>query len=269
MKTDRLNAQRSTDEALGVFLRQARLRLDPVALGFSGGRRRTPGLRREEVAQRARISVSWYICLEQGRGGKPSSDALERVSEALLLTDLEREHLFLLGLGRPPEPRYQPGPEITARLQRVLNLLDPHPAFVRSATWDMIAWNTAATELMGDFSQLAPEQRNILRLMFLDSSTKVLYPDWEISARFIVSAFRMDAARAGAATAVGPLVTELCAKSSEFNVIWHDEAICTFSHSAKVFHHPSKGLQTYEASTFAVDGRPDLVLVVYHSIGKN
>src|SRR5882762_9484149 len=92
---------------LGSYLKDRRTRLDPAAMGFSARRRRTPGLRREEVAQRANISPTWYTWLEQGRGGAPSADVLDRIARALLLTDIEREHVFLLGLGRPPEVRYK------------------------------------------------------------------------------------------------------------------------------------------------------------------
>src|ERR1700744_940063 len=92
---------------LGAYLRDRRARLDPAAFGFAAGRRRTPGLRREEVAQRSNISPTWYTWLEQGRGGAPSADVLDRIATALMLTDIEREHLFLLGLGRLPEVRYR------------------------------------------------------------------------------------------------------------------------------------------------------------------
>ena len=99
----------STDTTrLGTYLRDRRMRLDPAAFGFAGGRRRTPGLRREEVAQRANISPTWYTWLEQGRGGAPSADVLDRIAAGLMLTEPEREHLFMLGLGRPPEVRYRP-----------------------------------------------------------------------------------------------------------------------------------------------------------------
>src|SRR6478735_2371451 len=108
---------------LGTYLRDRRTRLDPAAFGFAVGRRRTPGLRREEVASRANISPTWYTWLEQGRGGAPSADVLDRISRALMLTHVEREHLFLLGLGRPPEVRYQPAEGVTPRLQRVLDAL--------------------------------------------------------------------------------------------------------------------------------------------------
>src|ERR1041384_553969 len=105
-------------DRLGSYLKGRRTRLDPAALGFPAGRRRTPGLRREEVAQRANISPTWYTWLEQGRGGAPSADVLNRIAAALMLTDIEREHVFLLGLARPPEVRYKAAEGVTPRLQR-------------------------------------------------------------------------------------------------------------------------------------------------------
>src|ERR1700739_4528760 len=119
------------ENQLGSYLKDRRSKLDPTAFGFPPERRRTPGLRREEVAQRANISPTWYTWLEQGRGGAPSADVLDRIARALLLTDVEREHLFLLGLGRPPEVRYQGNNGITPRLQRVLDALHPTPALIR------------------------------------------------------------------------------------------------------------------------------------------
>ena len=113
----------SEGNSLGVYLRNRRTKLDPASFGFSGSRRRTAGLRREEVAQRANISATWYTWLEQGRGGSPSADVLDRIAKALTLTEVEREHLFLLGLGRPPEIRYRGRDAITPRLQRLLDAL--------------------------------------------------------------------------------------------------------------------------------------------------
>src|SRR5215470_20296232 len=121
------------DNALGSYLKDRRIRLDPAAFGFSLTRRRTAGLRREEVAQRANISPTWYTWLEQGRGGAPSADVLDRLARALMLTDVEREHLFLLGLGRPPEARYRRDEGVTPRLRRVLEALEPTPALIRTA----------------------------------------------------------------------------------------------------------------------------------------
>src|ERR1700735_613699 len=127
----------TSENLLGRYLRERRMKLDPAAFGLPVKRRRTPGLRREEVAQRAYISPTWYTWLEQGRGGAPSSDVLNRIAGALMLTDVEREHLFLLGLGRPPEVRYQKSEGVTPRLQRVLDALHPCPAIIRTAIWDV------------------------------------------------------------------------------------------------------------------------------------
>src|ERR1700752_2909203 len=155
---------------LGTYLKDRRAKLDPAALGFSMTRRRTPGLRREEVAQRANVSATWYTWLEQGRGGAPSAEVPDRISRALMLTEVEREHLFLLALGRPPEVRYQVAEGVTPRLQRVLDSLALSPAYLRTSTWDIIAWNRAASVVLIDYGALAPEQRNILRLLFCNPS---------------------------------------------------------------------------------------------------
>ena len=122
----------SEGNSLGSYLMNRRTKLDPAAFGLAGGRRRTAGLRREEVAQRANISPTWYTWLEQGRGGRPSADVLNRIARALTLTEVEREHLFLLGLGRAPEVHYRGSDAITPRLQRVLDRLTVSPAIIRT-----------------------------------------------------------------------------------------------------------------------------------------
>src|SRR6187402_568560 len=154
-----------TYNRLGAYLKDRRTRLDAAAFGFAGSRRRTPGLRREEVAQRANISPTWYTWLEQGRGGAPSADVLNRIAGALMLTDVEREHLFLIGLGRQPEVRYQGTQGVTPRLQRLLDMLEVSPAIVRTATWEVLAWNEPAAAVLTDYAALPPGQRNILRLI--------------------------------------------------------------------------------------------------------
>src|ERR1700761_5528934 len=111
----------ANDNQLGAYLKDRRAKLDPAALGFAQTRRRTPGLRREEVAQRAHVSATWYTWLEQGRGGSPPVDVLERIAHALMLTEVEREHVFLLAFGRPPEVRFQAPAGVTPRLQHLLD----------------------------------------------------------------------------------------------------------------------------------------------------
>jgi transcriptional regulator with XRE-family HTH domain len=253
-----------TETLLGTYLKDRRAKLDPAAFGYSAERRRTPGLRREEVAQRANISATWYTWLEQGRGGAPSAEVLDRIARALMLTDVEREHLFLLGLGRPPEVRYQKSDGVTPRLQRVLDALEPSPALIRTAIWDVVAWNRAATVILTDYGALPPEQRNVLRFIFLDPRVRAAQYDWESVARFVVGAFRVDAARAGAAAAVEPLVEELCRLSPEFAAMWRANAVHSHGEGIKYLRHPVVGLLGLEYSAFAVDGRPDLSMVVYN-----
>ena len=128
------------DNALGAYLKDRRLKLDPAAFGVAQGRRRTPGLRREEVAQRANVSVTWYTWLEQGRGGAPSADVLDRIAAALALSEVEREHLHLLAFGHPPEARRAgAGKEgVTPQLQRVLDAIAAHPALIATSTWNIV-----------------------------------------------------------------------------------------------------------------------------------
>jgi len=260
----------AAENRLGIYLRDRRMKLDPAAFGFPAERRRTPGLRREEVAQRANISPTWYAWLEQGRGGAPSADVLGRIAHALMLTDVEREHLFLLGLGRPPDARYRKNEGVTPRLQRVLDALDPNPALLRTATWDVVAWNRAATVMLMDYGSLPPEQRNMLRFIFLDPRARVAHYDWESVARLVLGAFRLDAARAGAAADVEPLVEELSRLSLEFKAMWRENEVPS-PHGEAVKHvrHPVLGPMAFEYSAFSVDGRPDLSLLVYTPLGAS
>ena len=250
--------------ALGNFLRARRSRLDPAAFGFKGERRRTPGLRREEVAQRSNISPTWYTWLEQGRGGAPSADVLNRIAAGLMLTEPEREHLFVLGLGRPPPARYTGSDEVTPRLQRVLDALPVSPAIIKTATWDILAWNAAAAALLTDYGKLPREQRNILRLMFSGSRVKAQQQDWQSVARYVVGAFRADAARAGVGAEIARLVEELSRISPEFEALWRDNDVAGHGDGMKRLFHPEIGLVELEFSAFAVDGRPDLGMIVYN-----
>jgi len=250
---------------LGRYLRARRARLDPVALGFAAGRRRTPGLRREEVAQRANISPTWYTWLEQGRGGAPSADVLNRIAAGLMLTEPEREHLFLLGLGRTPEVRYRPADGVSPRLQRVVDAMPLSPAIVKTATWDVVAWNQAAAAVLTDYALLPVAQRNILRLIFSDDRIRAAQDDWWGVARFVVASFRADAARAGASAEVTQLVEELSARSPEFTTLWRDNDIVAHSEGVKRIHHV-EGVLDLEFATFAVDGRPELGMIVYNPV---
>lgn len=262
---DRLDAINGTNR-LGAFLRDRRLRLDPAALGF-GGRRRTPGLRREEVAQRAHISATWYTWLEQGRGGAPSPRVLDSLAEALMMTEVEREHLFLLAIGRPPMSRAAAREGISWRLQRFLDAMPIIPATVATSAWDIIGWNRAAQIVLTDYAALLPGERNILRRMFLDPATRAAQIDWESVARFLVATFRAETARAGEAERAAELVAELTGKSDDFARMWTENDVHTTGEGAKSIRHAVAGEITFEFSSFAVDGRPDLKMMIYNPAG--
>lgn len=249
---------------LGAWLKDRRTKLDPAALGYSMSRRRTPGLRREEVAQRANISTTWYTWLEQGRGGAPSAPVLDRIAKALMLTHVEREHLFLLGLGRLPEVRYQVSPGVTPRLQRVLDAMALAPAIIRTSTWDVVAWNRAAAAVLTDYSQIVPAERNILRMIFCDVRARQAQPDWHSVARHVVGAFRADVARAGASREIDTLVAELSEQSPEFAAMWRDNEVRSHEGGVKQLRHPVVGELSLEYSAFEVDERPDLNLLIYN-----
>lgn len=260
--TDRLDPL-DDGNRFGSFLRDRRERLDAAALGL-GGRRRTPGLRREEVAQRAHISTTWYTWLEQGRGGAPSPRVLDSLAEALMMTEAEREHLFLVAIGRPPKA-HAPGREgISPRLQRLLDAMTMIPATVATSAWDIVAWNRAATLTLTDYAALPPGERNILRRMFLDPATRAAQSDWESVARFLVATFRAETARAGETERSAALLAELNAGSAEFARLWTDNDVRTTGEGAKTIRHAKVGEITFEFSSFAIDGRPDLKLMVYN-----
>jgi transcriptional regulator with XRE-family HTH domain len=248
---------------LGTYLKDCRARLDPASFGFSSARRRTPGLRREEVAQRANISATWYTWLEQGRGGAPSTQVLDRIAESLLMTEPEREHLFMLAFGHLPEVVYRAPEGITPRLQRILDTLDSSPALIKTATWDVLAWNSAAAAVFTDYSQLPVGGRNILRLMFCNPVARARQEDWQGVARFVVAAFRAEAIRAGAASEVSKLADELCSLSPDFAGLWRENDVRLAGEGTKRLRHPIQGMIELEYSGFAIDGRPDLSMMVY------
>ncbi|MGY3230600.1 transcriptional regulator with XRE-family HTH domain [Luteibacter sp. HA06] len=251
------------DNPLGSYLRDRRAKLDPAACGMPTTRRRTPGLRREEVALRANVSATWYTWLEQGRGGAPSTEVLNRLAAALALTAVEREHLFLLAQNRPPEVTYKASEAVSPQLQRVLDSLEFSPALVKTAQWDIVAWNAAAAAVLTDYGTLEPEERNVLKLLFATDRIRSKTLHWEQHARYAVATFRADIARLGATEQVRGFVDELIALSPDFEAIWNDYALQGYGQGTKQFSLPLVGEVTLEYSSFAVDGHPELAMIIY------
>jgi len=250
------------DNPLGAFLKDRRTKLDPASLGYPLTRRRTPGLRREEVAQRSHVSATWYTWLEQGRGGSPSADVLDRLARGLALTEVEREHLFLLAQNRPPEVKRQESTEVTPQLQRVLDAFENTPAFIRTAEWDVVAGNRAAFTLWAG-EVTGSEGFNILERFFSNTDNRH-HPQWEQVARGVVAAFRTETARAGFGSRAREVVDALGRTCPEFQSIWEDHALIGSHEGIKTFENTDLGAITFEYSTFAVDTNPRLRLVVFN-----
>lgn len=255
-------ASHYTGMATGTFLRACRARLDPARFGFTASRRRTPGLRREEVAQLAGVSATWYTWLEQGRGGSPSSDALDRIASALQLTAVEREHLFLLAQNRPPEVRYESPSAITPQLQRVLDSMEFSPAIIKNATWDVLAWNNAALTVLVDYRNVPSHERNVLRLLFSNTSAHAGTPERATYQRLAVAAFRTEVTRMGLRNEVAAFIDDLQQTSPEFAALWSENEVREHGEGSKQIATPA-GMLGLEYASFAVQERPDLTMLVF------
>lgn len=265
MASNRLETLESGGNVLGRYLRDRRARLDPAAFGFVPGRRRTPGLRREEVAQLAHVSATWYTWLEQGRGGAPSADVLDRLARALRLTAVEREHMFLLAQGRPPRVSRAAASEVSPQVRRVLDALHDSPAIVKTPEWTVLAWNRAATAVLADYARLPEGERNVLRLLFRPGKREQM-PNWEQVARSVVNAARRDTRRAGMTAETEALIAELSRDSAAFRAMWAEQDVTAHGEGVKGLRHPDAGLLNLEYATFALDGRPDLAMVVFNPV---
>nr|WP_090340527.1 helix-turn-helix transcriptional regulator [Mycolicibacterium malmesburyense]CRL69889.1 putative transcriptional regulator [Mycolicibacterium malmesburyense] len=246
--------------------RRARLRVEDVEIGGSGRVRRVPGLRREEVAQLAGVSVDYYTRLEQGRHLNVSDEVLDAVARALHLDDVERSYLFQIARTKTRRARRRPAPVQRVRpgVRRVLETLDDvAPAFVFGRRMDMLAANRLARALMGDFEALPPRERNLLRFTFLDESSRELFADWEDVARDNVAILRLDAGRHPDDPLLTELVGELAVKSEEFRRWWADHNVRERTHGTKRYHHPLVGDLTVNYESVAVLGDPDQTLCIY------
>ena len=243
-------SQAPTRSELAEFLRTRRARVRPADVGLPNGeRRRTPGLRREEVAQLADVGVSWYTWLEQGRDIHVSEPLLERLALALRLTATERAHLFELAHGRPA-PRPAEPARVSAALQRVLDT-HPYPAIVATPLWDLVAWNAAASVLYGDFALLSPKERNHLWSIFTNPERRARMPQWEHTARRSVAGFRLEAARAADRSAFDALAAELMRVSPDFARFWNDHEVVELPAGSKVVVHPEVGAIEFEHVTLS------------------
>jgi transcriptional regulator with XRE-family HTH domain len=251
----------------GAFLRSRRERLSPSNVGLPEGfRRRTPGLRREEVALLAGVGTTWYTWLEQGRDVRPSPEVLSALSDALRLNAAERRHLFILNDRPPPEPKTPDPDHVGEPLQRMLASLTQQPAYVIGRRWDVLAWNSAAVALFGDYGKLEGDERNIMRLVFTNTNHRKLLVDWEELARMSLAMFRSDNARYAGDPDFERLIETLKRDSREFHDWWERHEVLQLPAGHKRLNHPQLGLMSFEHTSFAVTDRPDLKLVVYTAV---
>jgi transcriptional regulator with XRE-family HTH domain len=239
---------------LATFLRTRRHRLRPTDVGLPGsGRRRTPGLRRQEVAQLAGMSVDYYIRLEQARGPRPSRQVLAALARALLLTADEREYLFRL-VGESPPPAARPSREVSPGLRNLLDSLPETPAYVVDAKYDILAWNRLATHFIGDLSGLAEPDRNMIRWMFRLPAAAGPWSDPEAArfARSTVAELRGAYARYPADPGIGTLVTELLGVSPEFAQMWAAHEVESRRPLIKRVDHPLTGPLEFECQILHV-----------------
>jgi transcriptional regulator with XRE-family HTH domain len=226
------------------------------------GRRRTPGLRRQEVAQLAGISVDYYIRLEQARGPHPSRQVLTAIARALLLTGDEREYLFRLADENPP-PAASPSREITPGIRNLLDSLVETPAYVVDAKYDVLAWNTLATHFIGDLSQFGEDDRNMIRWVFRLPATATVWTD-EDSVRFtrsIVADLRASYARYPADRGIQALVTELLGVSPQFADMWEAHEVEFRRPLVKRVTHPVAGPLEFECQTLHIPDAGQRIIV--------
>ncbi|MFH8294779.1 helix-turn-helix domain-containing protein [Streptomyces sp. NPDC018059] len=253
---------------LSEFLRSRRARLQPQDVGLTGfGRhRRVPGLRREELAQLAGVSVAYYTRLEQGNGRNVSSEVLDAIARALRLTDAEHAHLTRLAKPKAlKKKRAARRQHMRPALQRLLDSIDGTPAYVVGRRSDILAWNAAAAALFGDWGELAPKDRNWARICFLDARAREFFVDWEQKASDIVSYLRMDAGCYPNDTELSALVGELSVKSDEFRRLWATHDVREKGHGVKRMRHPLVGELTLAFETLRLPDDCDQSLVMYHA----
>lgn len=249
---------------LGQFLRDRRAHLVRAEHGLPPiGRNRTLGLRREEVAAFAAVSVTWYTWLEQGRDINASRQVLAAIGRVLRLSAAENGYLLAMG-GYAPLPMAEVAPidAVPPHLQGLLDALD-FPAFAVAPDWGIAGWNNAYECLYSRIADADPSERNLLWLIFSDPQLRRMLPDWEDTSRFFVAEFRAEAGPRLGSMAHTALVAKLAANSAEFAKIWAEHGVQGFASRQRVFIHPAVGELTFEQHRLVPADAPELHFVLY------
>lgn len=248
---------------LSDFLRSRRARLLPSDVGLlDGARRRTPGLRREEVALLANIGATWYTRLEQGLPINVSPQVLDSIAQALRLSETERRHLYLLASQSIPEPLVDSDEVVSPTLLRTLNAYETYPAYIRGRRWDLLAWNRAASLLFGYDESAQGLDRNVLWRFFTDPDCKGRYK-WEMIGPRIVAQFRAVSARYPDDPSFQDLITALQERNEHFRRWWAQHNVCDVTEGMKYFYHPEAGELIFDHTTLEVPNCRDMRVVLF------
>ncbi|MFC6064268.1 helix-turn-helix transcriptional regulator [Streptomyces ochraceiscleroticus] len=246
---------------LREFLRSRRARVSPADVGMpAGGRRRTPGLRREEVAVLAGVGVSWYTWLEQGRDIKVSEQVLDAVARVLLLDFAERAHLYRLAGLNPPQAPFAPSVAASPEMQRLLGAWSPRPGYIRDRHWNFTAVNDAARVVFG----YRESDHNCLVSFFINVRYRVLHRHWAATAPAVAAAFRADAARYPDDPEFGRIAADLAAASPEFAELWARHDVAEHTSAVKAVDHPEAGTMVFEATLLPLPEHPGHHLVLHN-----
>jgi len=252
-----------THSVLADFLRSRREALSPLDVGLPAGkRRRTPGLRREEVAALAGVGITWYTWLEQGRSIRVSASFLDNLSRVLKLDDIERRHLFLLAHQRPPAMAAQTGCQLSPMVRLLLDDLTQRPSYVLNLRWDVLGWNTAADSLFG-FALRPESERNMLWMLFADDQLNSKIVDWSAQAPQVLASFRRDFARAPEDEDMANLVAMLNEVSGDFKTLWLQHDVHGRCEGRRIFRTGESGEVAFDHTSFIVDEGKHLRLVFY------
>lgn len=254
-----------SQHSLGEFLRASRQRLTPEQVGLStNGHRRTPGLRREEVAQLANIGVSWYASIEQGKDVHPSHQVLESLAKALKLSAAERRYLFLLAKADEMEES-EVYKELSIGLERTVFALEPNPAYVIDKYWDLLMWNPAA-EFLFRFPSYSPNinpKLNLLHQFLTDPFKKEINSDWEEKAKIMIARFRADCARYPQDNRLNGMIEKFKEESELFSLWWPRYEVKTITDCHKLWNYPLIGELEFEHVSLQLSDCPDLKLMIY------
>jgi len=265
--TDQMRDDTKRRAELADFLKTRRARLRPEQFGLpSAGRRRTPGLRRDEVAHLAGVGVSWYTWLEQGRDITVSDQVLESLAETFHLAREERRHLFLLARGMvPATDECTFAAPLPANLQTMLNALGTTPAILIDERFNLVAWNESACRVFGDFTLLSERERNRIWYLFVHASARQLFVDWEQATRHAVMHLRSVYAGYAGDLWFEQFLTDLQQASPEFRHWWsqHDVQESCDLHHEKELNHPQVGRLLFSTPILTVSGLPSLKMVIY------